>query len=302
MGVLGSGLCFDFLKIDHMALFTVFGSPISHSLSPQIHKMFADEFGLLNEYRRSLSSRGQFARAVACFFRSGGAGANVTVPFKEQAFELVTHLTERARHAGAVNTLLPLGIVKYSAGQVLGDNTDGLGLLRDLQRYTQVSNRKLVILGAGGAARGVVLPLLEAGVAQLTIANRTPERAQAIVDSLPSQWRGKAQATGLDQIPTADILIQATSVMQSSDQALALPAKLAASAALCYDMSYAAQPTPFLAWAATQGASQQVDGLGMLVEQAALSFALWHDGLMPHTQPIIEQLRQGLIQQAQEQA
>jgi len=287
-----------------MALFTVFGSPIAHSLSPQIHQLFADEFGLLNEYRRSLSSKGQFARDLARFFRAGGAGANVTVPFKQQAFEQVSHLTSRARAAGAVNTIIPLGLGRYNAGQLLGDNTDGLGLLTDLARYTSLVDREVVLIGAGGAARGVVLPLLEAGIDKLSIANRTLSRAQVIIDALPEQWQKHVKAVAIDRIPTADILIQATSVMQSSQgsSGLVLPPQLAEAAELCYDMSYAAQQTPFLAWAAANGATHSVDGLGMLVEQAALAFALWHDGLMPTTLPVITQLRAALLQRAQEQA
>ncbi|RUO66391.1 shikimate dehydrogenase [Pseudidiomarina planktonica] len=270
-----------------MALFTVFGSPIAHSLSPQIQLEFADQFGLVNEYRRSLSSPGRFAADVAYFFRHGGSGANVTVPFKQQAYQLVTHTTLRARQAGAVNTLMGRG-----AGQVLGDNTDGLGLVADLRWHLakaqvgDLSGKTVLLLGAGGAARGVVGPLLDAGVARLTVANRTEAKAADLVDRFADS---RLAYCSMNELPAADIIIQATSVALQQ-QALTLPANLAAQAVLCYDMSYGATPTKFLQWAAANGCANCLDGLGMLVEQAALSFALWHDGLLPDSRAVITKL------------
>lgn len=166
-----------------MAIYTVFGNPIAHSLSPQIHQAFAQQSGVELNYTRSLTSQARFRRAVAEFFRHGGAGANVTVPFKQQAFELVTYVTARAQQAGAVNTLVPLGY-----GQLLGDNTDGIGLVRDLQRNLgqTLANRDVVILGAGGAARGIIAPLLEQEPSSLIIANRTEERPKSWLNSLPT--------------------------------------------------------------------------------------------------------------------
>ncbi|MDX1706456.1 shikimate dehydrogenase, partial [Pseudidiomarina sp.] len=159
-----------------MALFTVFGNPVGHSLSPQIHAAFADQFGLTNSYTRTLCTPTQFASDVARFFRKGGAGANVTLPFKEAAIHVATHLSERAHEAGAVNTLVPLG-----QGQILGDNTDGLGLVRDLQNAgVDVPGLQVILLGAGGAARGVLPALKQAGVAQITLVNRTKARAEQI--------------------------------------------------------------------------------------------------------------------------
>lgn len=270
-----------------MALFTVFGSPIAHSLSPQIHLEFADQFGLINEYHRSLSSPGRFAADVAYFFRYGGSGANVTVPFKQHAYQLVTHTTLRARQAGAVNTLMGLG-----SGQVLGDNTDGLGLVADLGWQLaqadagNLSGKSILLLGAGGAARGVIGPLLDGGVAKLTVANRTEAKAAQLVARFDHQ---NLHYCAMNKLPAADIIIQATSVALQQ-QTLVLPADLAAQALLCYDMSYGATPTRFLQWAGENGCANCHDGFGMLVEQAALSFALWHDGLLPDSRAVIKKL------------
>ena len=276
-----------------MALFTVFGSPISHSLSPQIHQWFAEEFGLLNDYQRQLSSPGKFPQHVAEFFRRGGSGANVTVPFKQQAYQLATHTTQRARQAGAVNTLINMG-----AGQLLGDNTDGYGLCRDLKRHLgSVADRRLLILGAGGAVRGVLGPLLDEAVSQITIVNRTQTNAELLVSEFNDPRITASSFSALERTTADfDVIIQATSVALQTGQELQLPTALAQSAKFCYDLSYAAEPTPFLQWAA-QHQLPAADGLGMLVEQAALSFALWHDGLLPTTEPVLAHLRNQLSRQ-----
>lgn len=279
-----------------MALFTVFGSPIKQSLSPQIHRAFADEFGLLNEYSRSLSSPGRFAGAVAQFFRRGGAGANVTMPFKDAAFALVTHTTARAREAAAVNTLIPLG-----HGQLLGDSTDGLGLYHDLRRLqpAALAGRMVTVIGAGGAARSAIHSLLAlADVAQVQVLNRTPAKAATIVADCVAQYGATRCQLGdwHAPLPTA-LIINATGAALQGQQ-LVLPNALWAEAEVAYDMTYAAEPTAFMQSASYAGVALVSDGLGMLVEQAALSFALWHDGLMPRTAPVLAQLRQLLTEDA----
>jgi len=272
-----------------MARYTVFGNPISHSVSPYIHQAFADEFGLLLDYQRSLSSIGVFAAQVARFFRTGGAGANVTLPFKVAAFELVTHVTERAQRAGAVNTLIPLG-----AGQLLGDNTDGAGLLRDLHRqFGDLTNQRIVIIGAGGAVRGALASLLQQPVQQIVIANRTLSNAAQLVAEFAD---ARLSYCALDAIPPHDGLINAASVAYISDGQLPIQADALTETQFVYDMSYAAKPTAFLQWVnAQQPQLMACDGLGMLVEQAALSFALWHDGLYPKTAPVIAAVRAQLV-------
>lgn len=280
-----------------MALFTVFGSPIKQSLSPQIHAAFADEFGLLNEYGRSLSSSGRFVGDVAQFFRRGGAGANVTMPFKDAAFALVTHTTARARQAAAVNTLIPLG-----HGQLLGDSTDGLGLYHDLRRLqgAALAGRSVTVIGAGGAARSAIYSLLElADIGLVQVLNRTPAKAAAIVAEGAAQYGASRCRLGDWDAPVpTSVIINATGVALQGQQ-LALPDALWTQAELAYDMTYAAKPTAFMESATSAGVEQVSDGLGMLVEQAALSFALWHDGLMPRTAPVLSQLRQLLTQDAE---
>ena len=273
-----------------MAIFTVFGNPIAHSVSPQIHQAFAQQIGVELNYTRSLTSVSRFRRTVAEFFRTGGAGANVTVPFKQQAFDLVTYVTTRAQQAGAVNTLVPLGY-----GQLLGDNTDGIGLVRDLKRNLgqELNNRDVIILGAGGAARGVIAPLLEQGVASLTIANRTIEKANLLVEKF---GQPTLQACRFEQltIPTDALVINATSASLTG-QKLPLESNELAHAACAYDMMYGAQPTAFMQQARQAGVAVVQDGLGMLVEQAGAAFQLWHEGAELDTQKVIQKLRKTIV-------
>ncbi|PHR66650.1 shikimate dehydrogenase [Pseudidiomarina marina] len=270
-----------------MAIFTVFGNPVAHSLSPQIHQAFAQQIGVELNYTRSLTSASGFSRAVAKFFRSGGAGANVTVPFKQQAFELVTYVTTRAQLAGAVNTLVPLGY-----GQLLGDNTDGIGLVRDLQKNLQqtLANRDVVVLGAGGAARGVIAPLIEHGVASLTIANRSRERAANLVEQMADL---KLRACTFKQltIPSGAIVINATSASLTGHE-IPIENNELANAGCVYDMVYGAQPTAFMQQAQQAGVATVYDGLGMLVEQAGAAFQMWHEGAKLDTQKVIQKLRE----------
>ncbi|MFC0446208.1 shikimate dehydrogenase [Pseudidiomarina halophila] len=270
--------------------FTVFGNPIAHSLSPKIHQLFAEQFGMQLSYTRSLSSAANFPTEVARFFRHGGAGANVTVPFKERAASLVTHLTARAERAGSVNTLIPLGL-----GQLAGDTTDGFGLCRDLQRLTgsELPAPQIVVIGGGGAARSIIEPLQAVG-SKVVIVNRTRARVEPLRELFPG-----LQVMDLAELALAPksgiassgfILINATSAsLQGAD--LDIHPGWMSAAELVYDMMYGVHATAFLKQAERGGAKVTADGLGMLVEQAALSFALWHDGLTPKTELVLKALR-----------
>ncbi|MCX8085476.1 MAG: shikimate dehydrogenase [Rhodocyclaceae bacterium] len=265
--------------------YAVFGNPIAHSKSPRIHALFAAQTGEDISYEAILAPLDGFAAAVHAFAAAGGKGANVTVPFKEEAFRLATTLTPRAQAAGAVNTL------SFAEDAILGDNTDGAGLVRDLQANLgfDLAGRRILLLGAGGAARGVMLPLLEAGPASLVIANRTEEKAFRLAlefagkaDILP-EGCGFAALAGRE----FDLVINATST-GLSDIALPLPPRLFAPRALAYEMVYGRE-TPFMKTAREQGA-RVADGLGMLVEQAAESFRLWR-GVRPATAPVLAALK-----------
>jgi shikimate dehydrogenase len=280
-----------------MTLCTVIGNPVAHSLSPQIHQLFAQQFDLEVRYTRSLSTPARFARTVSEFFRQGGLGANVTVPFKQAAVALCGELSDRAQAAAAVNTLL-VG----ANGKLYGDNTDGVGLVADLQcQLGSLSGRNAVIVGAGGATRGVILPLLQAGVTAITIANRTEAKAAELIGQF-NPFVAPMQTPRLHAVALADlsashcagaILVNATSAGWSGQQ-LALNTACLAAAEFVYDMNYGAKPTPFLQQAQCAGAAQYCDGLGMLVQQAAASFALWHGGKTPNTEMVLQQLREDL--------
>ena len=267
--------------------YAVMGNPIGHSLSPAIHTQFAEQTGQALDYRAILVSIDGLAEAIADFRAAGGRGLNITVPFKQEAYTLADRLTPRAQQAGAVNTLC------LTPGEpMLGDTTDGVGLLTDLQQNLGLSltGRRVLILGAGGAARGVLQPLLETDPETLVIANRTASRAEQLAES----FAGSGPAKGIDlkalgREAAFDVLINATSTSLGAET-LELPEHLAAPGAVAYDMVYGARPTPFLEWAAAHGAGLCADGLGMLVEQAAESFLLWR-GVRPRTTPVIKRLR-----------
>lgn len=265
--------------------YAVFGNPIAHSKSPQIHAEFAKQTGQDMDYRAILAPLDDFAGAVAAFRNQGGAGANVTVPFKHQAFLLATRHTERARAAEAVNTL------KFEAdGTILGDNTDGAGLVRDITANLRFSltEKRILLLGAGGAAAGVVLPLLQCQPSELVIANRTPEKAILMADTFKPN--GRVSGCGFEQLSGRfDAVINATSASLKGELP-PLPDALFNPGALAYDMMYGQGDTPFMAWARAHGASTVADGLGMLVEQAAESFYLWR-GVRPDTLAVMQQLR-----------
>ena len=271
--------------------YVVIGNPIAHSKSPQIHAAFARQTGEAIHYDRLLAPIDGFEAAVREFMTGGGRGANVTVPFKLEAFALADELSERATAAGAVNTL------RFDrAGDrvaIIGDNTDGVGLVRDIVEAAGISlgGQRLLLLGAGGAARGVILPLLAESPAQLVIANRTPERAAELAARF-SDATVTIETCSFEKLTGPfDVVINATSASLSSELP-PVPLSVFGPRGFVYDMMYAAEPTPFLQLAARHGASVR-DGLGMLVEQAAESFFVWR-GVRPQTAPVYAWLRSTL--------
>ena len=267
--------------------YAVIGNPIAHSKSPALHAAFARQCGQDIRYEAILGPLDGFRAAVEAFRQAGGRGMNVTVPFKVEALALADTLTERARLAQAVNTL------RFDADGIFGDNTDGIGLVNDIQQRLgfAIGGKRVLILGAGGAARGSVLPVAEAGPARLVIVNRTQARAEA----LREQFAGVA---AVDVEPCDglagqrfDLVINATSAGLHGES-LPLPAGIFAPGALAYDMVYGNTETPFMLAARALGASRVSDGLGMLVGQAAESFFLWR-GVRPDTAPVLQMLQAG---------
>jgi shikimate dehydrogenase len=264
--------------------YVVIGNPIEHSKSPQVHALFAQQTRQAMAYDRLLAPMDGFADAVRNFMAQGGCGANVTVPFKLDAFKLAHELSPRAQAAGAVNTL------SFSAGHIRGDNTDGIGLVRDIVINTGIplKGRSVLLIGAGGAARGVILPLIEESIASLVIANRTQATAVSLVDHF-SASPVPLSVSAFDQLDAVfDVIINATSASLGSDLP-PLPAAVFGPQTLAYDMMYGARPTVFMDYAAGHGA-QVRDGLGMLIEQAAEAFHLWR-GVRPDTRPVYQWLR-----------
>lgn len=270
-----------------MESYAVFGNPVAHSKSPFIHQQFARQLGIEHPYGRVLAPVDGFVNTLNAFFAAGGKGANITVPFKEEAFARADELTERAALAGAVNTLKRL-----EDGRLVGDNTDGIGLLSDLQRLGFIRpGFRILLVGAGGAARGVLLPLLSLDCA-VTITNRTFSRAQELA-------RLFAHTGSVDAVQMADLsghefdlIINATSSGLGGDIP-ALPSSLVHAQLYCYDMFYQKGNTPFLEWCIKCGAKHCADGLGMLVGQAAHAVLLWH-GVLPDVEPVIALLKQEL--------
>lgn len=271
-----------------MDTYAVFGNPIAHSKSPQIHQQFAKQTNQQISYAAIAAPKDGFPDAINAFFAQGGKGCNVTVPFKEQAYELADKLTPRAQTAGAVNTLM-----RDAAGQLLGDNTDGAGLVADLQRHCiTLKQANVLIIGAGGASRGVIQPLLDAQVGRIFIYNRTAEKAEQLAKQFASFGSIQAiTATELASQPIA-LIINATSASLMG-QLPAIPEQTIASATACYDMAYGDQDTVFITWCKQLGVAICLDGLGMLVGQAAESFRIWRD-VMPDVESVIQQLRQAL--------
>ncbi|QAU33537.1 shikimate dehydrogenase [Janthinobacterium sp. 17J80-10] len=266
--------------------YAVFGNPIAHSKSPEIHARFAAQTGQDIQYERLLAPLDGFAASVRAFMHGGGKGANVTVPFKLEAYDLAGELTDRARAAGAVNTL------SFENGAIRGDNTDGVGLVSDIVANAKVAigGRRVLLLGAGGAARGVILPLLEQRPGQLVVANRTAARAQ----ELAAQFDGRLQACAFEDLQGVfDLVVNATSASLSGDVPPLAPG-LFGPQTLAYDMMYGKEPTAFMRFAALHGAHVR-DGLGMLVEQAAEAFCIWR-GVRPATAAVYADLRSQLQQ------
>lgn len=272
-----------------MDRYAVIGHPVEHSLSPEIHARFAEQVGAALEYCRIDAPEDGFAAAAARFFADGGRGLNVTVPFKSEARAWCTHASARADRAGAVNTL-----TTTADGDIEGDNTDGIGLVRDLTGNLglTLSGARLLLVGAGGAARGVLGPLLAARPAAVVIANRTPERARELAAAFAPD--GPVTGGGLDTLGEAgafDLVVNASAASLGGGLP-PLPDGVVRPGGAVYDMMYGPAAGPFLDWGRRAGAAIAVDGLGMLVEQAAESFRIWR-GVHPRTAPVLAALRAG---------
>ena len=266
--------------------YAVFGTPIAHSLSPRIHAAFGKQAGIALDYTAIEAGAADFDAALAAFADHGGEGANVTLPLKEHAYRLCKDVSPRARRAGAANTL-----VRDGDGW-RGDNTDGVGLVRDLtERHgLDLRARRVLLLGAGGGARGIAPALLDAGIDSLYIANRTAQNADVLADALGDPAR--VHARYLDDLPALgefDLIVNATSATRGG--ALPhLPMSMVGRRTAAVDLSYGEAAIPFLAWARAHQCHDAIDGLGMLVEQAAESFEVWH-GLRPETDAVYAALR-----------
>lgn len=263
----------------------VMGYPISQSRSPMIHRLFAVQTGQDMQYELLQVSPEKLESAVRQFQRTGGKGLNITVPHKSEVTRLVDHLSERASTAGAVNTLT------FKEGEILGDNTDGFGLLRDLVVNLELAleGANILVLGAGGATRGIIGPLLEMQPASLRIANRTLGKAQALAEHFSRS--GPVTACRFNVVPVTenyDLIINATSAGLSGE-APPYPAAAVSEQTICYDLSYGLKPTPFSVWAREQGAARSLMGWGMLVEQAAESFRIWR-GVRPDTAEVLSRM------------
>ena len=263
----------------------VMGYPVSHSRSPVIHRLFALQTGQRMQYELLQVSSEHLEDAIRQFERTGGKGLNITVPHKQAVVPLCSSLSDRARTAGAANTL------SFKNGEVFGDNTDGIGLLRDLavNLGIELQDRSILVLGAGGATRGIVGPLLEMQPRHLLIANRTIERAEDIVERFAED--GPVYACSFDDTQLEepfDLVINATSAGFKGERP-PYPAHAVVPETVCYDLSYGLKPTPFSVWAREQGAANSIMGWGMLVEQAAESFNIWR-GVRPDTAPVLKQI------------
>jgi shikimate dehydrogenase len=279
----------DTAQIDRYA---VFGNPIAHSKSPLIHRLFARQTGQELEYTAIEAGIGHFDPSVRAFLAGNGRGLNVTVPFKEDAWRFADTHSARAERAGAVNTL-----IKREDGTVYGDTTDGVGLVTDLtvNHGITLADQDILVIGAGGAVRGVLEALLSHQPASLFIANRTASRASALAADFSDM--GNISGGGLDDVAERrfDVIINGTSASLQGELP-DLPATIFAPGACSYDMMYAAEDTPFMTWSRDNGASRCFDGLGMLVEQAAESFYLWR-GVRPETASVITAVRDQLKNQ-----
>ena len=273
-----------------MDKYAVFGNPIKHSKSPAIHKQFAVSLGEQIDYRAILAPIDNFEKTVLSFFEQGGVGANVTMPFKEQAYAMADELTALAKIVGAVNTLK-----KRDDGTLLGDNTDGVGFVNDLlANKVTITNKRILIIGAGGAARGVILPLLEHNPQEIIIVNRTAQKAKELAE-LFTQY-GPVSGFGFNDLPVSDYSLIINSTSSSMNNELpALDEKHITNCEVAYDMFYSLQNTIFMNWVAQHNTNAKLlDGSGMLVGQAAQAYYVWRNK-MPKILPVVDALKQGVL-------
>ena len=267
--------------------YAVFGHPITHSLSPRLHALFAAQTGLVLEYVAIDAAPDAFAGELHAFFAAGGRGANVTLPHKAAAFGLAEVRSATAQRLGVANVLTPL-----SDGRIEADSNDGAGMLADMRGRCGIdpSGREVLLLGAGGAARAAAFALLGAGVHSITIANRTAERAQALAEVLADPMHVQVvQWDELKRCGPFDLIVNATSA-GVQHVGMALPSSLGRSRTLAYDLSYGSAARPFIDWAKGSGCASAFDGLGMLIETAAASFARWH-GVRPDADAALRALQ-----------
>lgn len=270
--------------------FAVFGFPIAHSLSPRIHSAFAKQQGIAIHYTAIEATQENFSEALNKFHAIGARGANITLPHKQTAFALCDKTSERAQLAAAVNTL-----IRTDTGWD-GDNTDGAGLIHDLTERHRIDlrGRRTLLVGAGGAARGVAPALLAAGIGEMYVVNRSPEKADALVDAMGQPGRVHSRYwDDLKELGSFDFIINATSAGLGTS-GLNLPFSLVTSRTLAVDLSYSEAAIEFTSWAKAAGAETVLDGLGMLVEQAAIAFSIWH-GVRPETDAIYAELRREIV-------
>lgn len=269
-------------------LYAVMGNPINHSKSPQIHSAFAEQTQQDLIYSAILVPREKFKEEADSFFRNG-LGLNVTVPFKEDAWQYADTYSSRALRAGAVNTL-----IKKEDGSIYADNTDGIGMVRDItvNNDCDIAGKRVLVLGAGGAVRGILEPVLEEKPLEVVVANRTVSKAQRLAEDFSDI--GTIVGCGFDQIEGQfDLIINGTSASLSGELP-PIPESVIHQNTICYDMMYGAEPTIFNQWAASHNAALTLDGLGMLVEQAAESFTTWR-GVRPDSAPVISSMRNSLV-------
>jgi shikimate dehydrogenase len=266
--------------------YAVIGNPIKHSKSPLIHQAFAQQEKVNIDYQRILASEDKFTQSVIEFVNRGGLGLNVTVPFKIVAYQQCQQLNEYAQAAGAVNTISFDSDMSW-----IGANTDGIGLLTDLKnnQHLDLYNKNILILGAGGATRGILLPLLQENPIQILIANRTVAKADALAEAFSSA--GTINSCGFEEIDTQtfDLVINATSASLDHDVP-PIPDNIIGAETICYDLAYSDQPTVFINWSKKLNAKKSIDGIGMLIEQAAESYYIWR-GFRPDTRPVFNLLR-----------
>ena len=270
--------------------YAVFGNPINHSKSPAIHRQFAEQSSQNLHYAKQLVAVDEFVKCAQDFFAQGGKGLNVTVPFKIDAFSFAQQLTPRAQRAGAVNTL-----AIQSDGIILGDNTDGIGMVHDMHNLGwELEGKRILVLGAGGAVRGILQPVLAEHPTLVVIANRTHSKAKELATHFHDLGEVKAKTFEQLHDDKFDIVINGTSASLSNDLP-PLPDNLLNQNACCYDLMYGAEPTVFMQWAQQNGAAKIADGLGMLVGQAAEAFYLWRQ-IRPEVVPVITMLRRQLAE------